>query len=178
MLIFRAWATCGYVNEKQNNTKTEINEKKKELLKKPLTQSIMEEDSIKECGNGKLNLQLKAERNFKKDSVISYKRALFGLLVLLWKFAWCFSYLSFSWYTLILCRLSMTHPRVLTIGRDSNLKSKHISRVTYWRGLSAKISDSFWRLFSCKLSGLSHDWACHMRGSERASRLCKQDHGS
>ena len=46
-----------YVNEKQNKTKTEINEKKKEILKKSLTQSIMKEDSIKECGNGKLNLQ-------------------------------------------------------------------------------------------------------------------------
>ena len=50
----------------------------------------------------------------------------------------------------------MAHPRtrVLTIGRDSSLKSKHIECHLLAR-LECK---GVWRLFYCKLSGLSHDW--------------------
>lgn len=50
----------GMLTKNKTKQKQKSMKRKKEILKKSLTQSIMEEDSIKECGNGKLNLQSSA----------------------------------------------------------------------------------------------------------------------
>ena len=113
----------------------------------------MEEDSIKVCGNGKLYTHTlyfisctsfchlhpqiaKARRSGRRGKVTEglcnqLQESSFGSTSISLQNSHDtlnFSYLSFSWYTLILCRLCMAHPRtrVLTIGRDSSLKSKHI----------------------------------------------------